>query len=190
MNVVFKNIISGIKHNLNDMEKSPIVIIDYKMEKILFYRYGNSGDYRNDYIFQDKEYLNNILNNAVKFCKEFSRSIANSYNITVDDYNKYILPNNIITCFYIEYYSTVYAKMISYIDTINIKVYIPDTIKRKNVINHYMGNNSCLFNITESDFDFKKIAYDVIVGTKDKNGILHEDCFQRRYIHTVTNHVN
>ena len=53
-----------------------------------------------------------------------------------------------------------------------------------------MGNNSCLFNITESDFDFKKIAYDVIVGRKDKNGILHEDCFQRRYIHTVTNHVN
>ena len=95
------------------------------MEKIIFYRYGNSGDHQNDYIFQDKEYLDNILNSVIKFSKEFSLSIASSYNINIDDYNKYILPNNIITCFY-----------------------------------------------------------------KDKNGILHEDCFQRRYIHTVTNHVN
>ena len=160
------------------------------MEKIIFYRTSGACDVRTDHIFQNKEYLDNILNKAITFSKEFSWNIANNYGVSIEEYNKYILPNNIITCFYIEYYSTVYAKIISYIDTINIKVYIHDTIKRKNVINHYMGNNSCLFNITESDFDFKKIAYDVIVGAKDKNGILHEDCFQRRYIHKVINHIN
>ena len=41
------------------------------MEKIIFYRYGNSGDHRNDYIFQDKEYLDNILNNVSNLVRNF-----------------------------------------------------------------------------------------------------------------------
>ena len=69
MNVVFKNIISGIKHNLNDMEKSPIVTdmmntVDYIIKTVFsHFNIDKSNKTDTNYDEYDEYKVLNIIDN-------------------------------------------------------------------------------------------------------------------------------